>query len=495
MRQYIVRGWILVSLLAMMLVPAAFVGAVQSADWRCVEINGNQILNVRTGPGVNYPLVTSLPAGDQLEADFSRLTAADGYNWLPVRFGNTEGWTITARLDNCPAQPVPTATPFAPSAESLDGINQDGTLDHYEIEEIARSVVLIASMRNNRIRSTGTGTIIAPDGLIITNAHVVDNADTLLVGLLEDLNDPPEYQYIAEVVSFNENMDVALIAIRTDEDGHRVDTAALNLPYIPITLDPRDVYRGDMIYIFGYPGIGDDYLVVTSGSIVSVENGDVDGERLPVWYRTDAELAPGNSGGLAVNGNGEFVGIPTVVISEDQTGGRLGVVRPTGVAMMAVESNEIASTPPTVTAPDPEPDDPLDALAVTVQAVEVRHSTVENEEAGITLDLSFTVLGWERENAVVVARVFHDDLASAPVTNPNAPQRYRDDEFNVQIAAPIQPCCAQTIYSDFALFLPYTALGLDQPGSYPLKILIELTASDGSWRRPISWEFITYTRS
>ena len=202
--------------------------------------------------------------------------------------------------------------------------------------------------------ATGTGTITTPDGLIVTNAHVIEDADEMAIGLLNDINDPPEYLYLGEVVKKDEDIDVALIAIRYDLDGNPVDAAALNLPYIPITLNADEVFRGDAVYIFGYPGIGDDYLVVTSGSIVSVENGAVNGERIPIWYRTDAEIAPGNSGGLVVNGNGEFVGIPTFVQTEEETGGRLGGIRPAEVALLAVLEEGQQQTPrPARTAPDP----------------------------------------------------------------------------------------------------------------------------------------------
>lgn len=489
MRVCLAVSWLLVVITA-----ATVAGAVQAEDWRCVEVNGDQVLNVRSGPGVNYGLVAELFAGDQLEADYNRLTAADGYNWLPVRVNGDEGWVITVRLDACANLPMPTATPLVTGSGTVEDVDQDGTLDRYEIEQIAHSVVLLANIRNNRVRSTGTGTIITPDGLILTNAHVVDNGQTLLVGVLEDLNDPPEFQFVGEVVSLNESIDVALVAIRYDVEGRSINTANLDLPYIPTTLHPEDVYRGDAIYIFGYPGIGDDYLVVTTGSIVSVENGDVDGQRLPVWYRTDAEIAPGNSGGLAVNGNGEFVGIPTFVQTEGQTGGRLGGVRPTDVALMAVEAEDASVSTPNAAMLDPEPPagDLVD-LAVTVQSVEVQHDTVENDQPGMMFTLAFTIFGWERQNARVVGRVFHDDLASAPVINPTAPPPYRDDDFAVLTVEPIQPCCPQTIYTDFALFLPYEVLGFTQPGSYPLKIQLEIAASDGSWHTPISWEFVTYT--
>ncbi|MEM6529906.1 MAG: hypothetical protein AAF653_16520 [Chloroflexota bacterium] len=75
-------------------------------------------------------------------------------------------------------------------------------------------------------------------------------------------------------------------------------------------------------------------MVVTTGEVVTIQNGSIGGNRLPVWYWTDAEISGGNSGGLAVNEDGEWVGLPTWVVSEERTAGRLGGLLP----LMAVEA-------------------------------------------------------------------------------------------------------------------------------------------------------------
>jgi serine protease Do len=74
--------------------------------------------------------------------------------------------------------------------------------------------------------------------------------------------------------------------------------------------------------------VGDNFLVFTNGTITTIQNGDLGGQRLPVWNQTDAEISPGNSGGLAVNNQGFMVGIPTAVQSEQRTGGRLAYLIP-----------------------------------------------------------------------------------------------------------------------------------------------------------------------
>jgi S1-C subfamily serine protease len=470
-------------LLALWVTPAA---AQNGGDWRCVEVNGQVSLNIRSGAGINFDIVAQREPGAQLEADAEQAQSADGYNWLPVRDEGNQGWAVSARLTPCANHN--TAAPAPAGDTVLQAVNQDGTLDRYEIAAIARSVVLIASLNGRRIEATGTGTITTPDGLIITNAHVIENADTIAVGLLNDINDPPEYLYLAEVVHQDDDVDVALLAIRTDLDGRAIDAASLNLPYLPASSGVHEVFRGDMIYIFGYPGIGNDYLVVTSGSIVSVENGLFNGQRMPLWYRTDAEIAPGNSGGLVVNGNGEFVGIPTVVRTEEETGGRLGGIRPADVALLAVIEEEqgepAANTAPEHTAAEP--------VVVTFDRVNTQHGVVVGGLTGIEFHLAFTIHDWQERPATVIAQFYHDDLASDPLRYVGGQARYRDEQNGVITSVIILPCCLETIYDDLPLFIPYTALGLDRPGTYPLKIQIAVTGEN--WWQTLTWEFITYTR-
>jgi len=320
--------------------------------------------------------------------------------------------------------------------------------------------------------------------MILTNAHVVEGADQIAIGVLDDINDPPEYRYLGRTIAIDQNIDVALIAIQSDLAGRPVRGSDLHLPYISTTRRADDVFRGDTVYIFGYPGIGDDYLVVTTGSIVSVENGDVFGQRMPVWYRTDAELAPGNSGGLAVDGNGDFVGIPTFVQTEQETGARLGGIRPAQVALMAVMGGEGG--------PTPEPGSGQ-TVAVDLDHVTLDHGAVVDGQAGIQLHVAFTIYGAQDQAATVFARFYHDDMASTPLTNPAAPGQYRDKQNAVLTSAPIRPCCTETTYDDLPLFIPYVAFGIVQPGTYPLKVKVEIVSDDQVWRSTLSWEFITYT--
>ncbi len=446
--------------------------AQAGADWRCVVVNGQTGLNVRAGPGTGYAVVLTLQPGTRLEADFARQRQASGYTWLPVSYEDNEGWAILPRLDACPTAPVtlPDVSPLA--------INRDGVLDRTEIAQLARSVVLVGSLERGYTYPLGTGTIVSPEGLVLTSAHVVEDAEQVVVGVLDDLNEQPQWRYLGDVVSVDTAIDVALIALHSDVDGRPLAESP-DLPYVPVVLAADEVFRGDIVYIFGYPDIGDDYLVVTQGNIVSVENGNINGERMPVWYRTDAEIAPGNSGGLAVNGNGEFVGIPTFVESEGQTGGRLGGIRPAQVALMAV----LDDYRPVAASAAP-------AVSATLEQVRLDSAAMVNGLPGLTFHVTFTLSGWQSLPARLEARFFYDDAAQSPVLNAAAPVHYRDPSGQIRVALPLAPCCAQTRFWNVTLSIPYEVLRGAASAASQLHAEVRLTAQDGSWQQTLALETV-----
>lgn len=213
---------------------------------------------------------------------------------------------------------------------------QAQSLSPAEIERISASVVMILAVRNGEVFSQGTGTIVDSRGTIYTNRHVIEGADELAIFMLEDANERPVLRYYASEVATFEDLDFSVLQIDRNERGNLVSPAQLNLPAIALTR--REAVRGERVYIFGYPGTGDGYLVVTSGLITTIQNGNIGGTRQPVWYQTDAEISPGNSGGLAVSLEGKLIGIPTSVNLEERTLGRLGGILPFRAVQALVES-------------------------------------------------------------------------------------------------------------------------------------------------------------
>lgn len=184
--------------------------------------------------------------------------------------------------------------------------------------DLAHSVVQIVALDSTRTPVwTGSGTIITSDGLVLTNAHVVDDRfdeyDVLGVAVTEQTDEPPEPSFLAEIEAVDYALDLAVISIVSDLDGGDVD---LDLPAIALG-DSDDVEIGDAIRILGYPGIGGETITFTEGSISGFTAERLIANR--AWIKTDATISGGNSGGLAVNGAGQIIGVPTIVGSSGES--------------------------------------------------------------------------------------------------------------------------------------------------------------------------------
>jgi len=156
---------------------------------------------------------------------------------------------------------------------------------------------------------SGSGSIIRSDGLILTNGHVVDDRlseyEFLGVALTGRTDEPPELEYRAEIASADYALDLAVIRIVADMDGNPVD---VNLPAIAVG-DSDQVEIGDHVRVLGYPGIGGETITFTEGAISGfTSERAVEGR---AWIKTDATIAGGNSGGMAVNTAGQLIGVPT----------------------------------------------------------------------------------------------------------------------------------------------------------------------------------------
>jgi len=163
----------------------------------------------------------------------------------------------------------------------------------------------------------GTGVIYTADGLIVTNHHVIDGADEVLVGLDDGR------ELVARVVGTDHETDLAVV---------RVDETALTAAQFD-TSDSVDT--GDWVLAIGCPfGLRQ---TVTAG-IVSAKGRDGVGlSTLEEYIQTDAAINPGNSGGPLVNLDGKVVGINSGIASRD--GGNMGV----GFAIPAHVVQRVAS--------------------------------------------------------------------------------------------------------------------------------------------------------
>ncbi|MGR9105718.1 MAG: DegQ family serine endoprotease [Gammaproteobacteria bacterium] len=165
-------------------------------------------------------------------------------------------------------------------------------------------------------RSLGSGFIISEDGYILTNHHVVGNADEIIVRL-EDRR-----ELVAELVGSDERSDIAVLKVKAD-----------NLPVIEIGND-KTLEVGEWVLAIGSP-FGFDHSV-TAG-IVSAKGRSLPSDNYVPFIQTDVAINPGNSGGPLFNLEGEVVGINSQIYS--RTGGFMGLsfAIPMSIAMNVVE--------------------------------------------------------------------------------------------------------------------------------------------------------------
>ncbi len=149
-------------------------------------------------------------------------------------------------------------------------------------------------------RGLGSGFIISPDGYVLTNHHVIDNADDVFVRLTDNR------EFKAKLVGSDKRTDVALLKI----DGN-------TLPYLK-TGKSADIKAGQWVLAIGSPFALEN--TVTAG-IISAKARDT-GDYLPL-IQTDVAVNPGNSGGPLINMAGEAIGINSQIYS--RSGGYMGI--------------------------------------------------------------------------------------------------------------------------------------------------------------------------
>jgi V8-like Glu-specific endopeptidase len=175
--------------------------------------------------------------------------------------------------------------------------------------DLAHAVVQVLMISADGLVGTGSGTIIDPSGLILTNAHVATPSDIQLtelqVGITGATDHPAAPTYDAEVAAADTVLDLAVIRITASLDGSPLPES---FPFVQVG-DSNALDIGDDISVFGYPGIGGNTITFTSGQVSGFTGEAVLGDR--AWIKTDATIAGGNSGGLAANGDGEIIGVPT----------------------------------------------------------------------------------------------------------------------------------------------------------------------------------------
>ena len=160
------------------------------------------------------------------------------------------------------------------------------------------------SPRGNQppVRGAGSGFIVSADGYILTNTHVVENADEVTVRLTD------RREFTAKVIGADERTDVAVIKIN-----------ASNLPTVKLG-DPAKIHPGQWVLAIGSP-FG--FENSATAGIISATARSLPSDNYVPFIQTDVAVNPGNSGGPLFNLYGEVIGINSQIFS--RTGGYMGV--------------------------------------------------------------------------------------------------------------------------------------------------------------------------
>jgi len=165
--------------------------------------------------------------------------------------------------------------------------------------------------------SLGSGFIVDKEGTVITNNHVINNAEDIVVRV-------GEKEYKAKIVGADPYMDIAVLKIDSNDT------------FTPVKFGDSDKARvGDWVMAIGNPfGLGG---TVTAG-IISARNRDINLTRYDDFIQTDASINQGNSGGPLFNMDGDVVGINTAIIAPNQSGSiGIGFAIPSNAASSVID--------------------------------------------------------------------------------------------------------------------------------------------------------------
>ncbi|RKQ68918.1 serine protease Do/serine protease DegQ [Litorimonas taeanensis] len=211
---------------------------------------------------------------------------------------------------------------ITPAVVSIDveGTSKPASQDYSSQEDLLRRFFggNLPEAQNRPTRGLGSGVIIdASEGLIVTNNHVVEDADRITI-TLED-----KRELDGKLIGSDPKTDIALV---------KVD--AKNLSELKFAKS-RDVRVGDYVIAVGNPfGLSS---TVTSGIISALGRDQGGAENYQDYIQTDASINPGNSGGALVNSKGELIGINTAILSRSGGNNGIGFAVPTRIVTSVVE--------------------------------------------------------------------------------------------------------------------------------------------------------------
>ncbi|MCU0508675.1 MAG: serine protease [Anaerolineae bacterium] len=202
-----------------------------------------------------------------------------------------------------------------------------------------------------------SGSMLDEEGYILTNFHCIgyptdgqgdEELESLglepgdlfnekglsVVALTDDPRRLPKPAYVAQALSWDSDLDIAVLKIIANYNSKQKIGETLPVVTMPLA-DSDSVQTLDDVIVVGYPGIAGDTVTATEGRISGFL--DQDGDDVFDWFKTDVLVNQGNSGGAALNTNGELIGVPTARL-QDRQGNVIYLIRPTNRAVPYIEA-------------------------------------------------------------------------------------------------------------------------------------------------------------
>jgi serine protease Do len=296
--------------------------------------------------------VTFLPAASFARGPESVADVAEGLQEAVVNISTTQ--TLKGSAENAPSGPGPKGSPFE---EFFDDFFDDEDKDGLP----------------RKVSSLGSGFVIDPSGLIVTNNHVIEGADEIIINFTDGSK-----LKVVKILGHDPKTDLALLKVEPKK------------PLKAITFGDSSKMRvGDWVLAIGNPfGLGGSVTV----GVISATKRDINAGPYDDFLQTDAAINRGNSGGPLFNMDGQVIGVNTAIISP--TGGSIGIG-------FAVPSNSAVQV--------------VDQLK---QYGETRRGWLGVHVQNVTDEIA-TSLGLQEPKGALVAKVSPDSPASSAGIQPS----------------------------------------------------------------------------
>jgi len=270
------------------------------SSWSECSQDGKQTRNITS----KYPSNCEGGASPQTMQSCTPPCSADTWtcgSWGECSLSGIQSRSCTKTFDCLNVQTAPPITDqyCEPPSRSTPQTPPSGTDEILNQDSIIKSTVKLLCPVNAQMASQGSGTVIDPSGIILTNKHVIAGTLGCLVGFINDFNDEPYFgkRQIADISKVSSNQDIAILKIRNPQNKR--------LTSIDITKGNSNLRLGIKITIYGYPAKFGTNITYTSGDFSGTDGN---------YLKTTAILEYGNSGGGAYLKDGTFIGIPSAVV-------------------------------------------------------------------------------------------------------------------------------------------------------------------------------------